>query len=126
MPSIVYCGARLRMGTDDFVLPSGCSLLVRLLWYSLYHHLFDEFRIVMSLVILKTHTLMCSFGWLFDFYLGGALAVFVLQFVAELLTMFLSMQGKVLETRARQSVVTLLYLQTFLFLCEVAFSCIGV
>lgn len=95
MPSLVYCGQRLRMGTDDFVLPAGCSLIVRLLWCVSSNPVLTQ-RIVMSLVILKTHTLKCSFGWLLDFYLGGALACFVLQFVSEILTMFLSMQGRVL------------------------------
>lgn len=95
MPHLVYCNYVWRISSDDFVLPSFCAILLRVLWTLL---------LVANLIVVFNLVKECSEGWIYILYLFGSIACNILAIISDICLLYHSLQGSMIEINKRKYV----------------------
>eukprot|EP01137_Pigoraptor_chileana_P007993 Opistho-2@54293 len=116
MPALVLFGRRWQCATDDFVIPSMLSLLLRSLWLAAY-------AVVLWVVKLDDK---CEKGHLFfKIYLAGAIGVYGVSILLDALMINASRKGSIMSSKQRTSVPIILYFFAALYLLEIGWASLG-
>ena len=95
MPHLVYGNFFWRISSDDFVLPSFCAIIFRILWTLL---------LVANLIIVFNLVHECSEGWIYIFYLVSSIVFNVLAIIFDTCLLYNSLQGSIIEKEKRRHV----------------------
>ncbi|XP_004346297.1 hypothetical protein CAOG_05624 [Capsaspora owczarzaki ATCC 30864] len=117
MPALVFLGRRWQVGSDDFVLPDLVTVALRSLW-------------IAGLAVIYTHASSrygeCDGFDVLQAYLLAGLGLYGVVVILELVIVRTSLQGSILNSRARKAIPSLLLARLALSVLELAFAGWGV
>ncbi|XP_070579406.1 diacylglycerol lipase-beta-like isoform X2 [Ptychodera flava] len=116
MPGLVACGRRWEIGSDDLVFPGLASVFIRVAWI-----------IAISVVyqIHRANLSSCNGGDFLLSYLTGVLIILAIVIALELVIVYISMQGTVINTYPRRHLPIFLYIRLALFIPEIIWVVVG-
>ncbi|XP_006813555.1 diacylglycerol lipase-beta-like [Saccoglossus kowalevskii] len=116
MPGLVACGRRWEIGSDDLVFPGMSSVVIRLAW------------IVAIAVVYQVHhadLVHCDGGDVLLSYLTGVLILLAIVITLEIVIVYCSMQGTIMNPVPRRHLPILLYFRLLLYVPEIIWTIIG-
>ncbi|XP_032242701.1 diacylglycerol lipase-beta isoform X2 [Nematostella vectensis] len=117
MPALVAFNRRWQIGSDDLVFPFTAGLMARFAWFivvcSIYGVYHKDLKECHSQIALQT-------------FFIGVIIVACLVMGNEVAIIWTSMQGTIMNTRPRQRIPILLYIQLALYVPEIALSILGI
>ncbi|CAL8111086.1 unnamed protein product [Orchesella dallaii] len=118
MPALQAFGRRWHVGSDDFVLPGICDLIIRISWF-----------IATAVVYWKSNEDLdgvgCDGGTLIKQFLYGIFGILQLIIFADIALVHNSKAGSIMETEKRKWVPLCLYFRTLLAVAELVWNIIG-
>ncbi|XP_033123783.1 sn1-specific diacylglycerol lipase beta-like isoform X2 [Anneissia japonica] len=120
MPALVAFNRRWAVGSDDFALPFIISLLIRLVW-----------MIAVSIVFIvhftgHNHFESCPDKLKTIVYFSGLLFITMVTIILEILIIYVSSRGTIVNVYPRRHIPRLLYIRLFLYIIEIIWSVFGI
>jgi sn1-specific diacylglycerol lipase len=115
MPHLLLCNRYFRISSDEFPLPIGLGLIVRLGWAALLSIVLDKG------IVDRQGT--CNYGLIS--YLSASLTVCALIFIVAAVTITKGLRGTIADGRERESIKPYLLAYSALLVCELICACVG-
>ncbi|XP_022255756.1 sn1-specific diacylglycerol lipase beta-like isoform X2 [Limulus polyphemus] len=115
MPGLVACNRRWGIGSDDLLFPALFEIGIRMLWLCVVIGIFVKHQIHAS----------CDGSELLSIYLIGVLVWLTLVIAVNMVIIWFTTKGSIIEIRPRQFVSKLLYFRLVLVIPEIAWTILG-
>ncbi|XP_033123778.1 sn1-specific diacylglycerol lipase beta-like [Anneissia japonica] len=120
MPALVAFNRRWAVGSDDFALPGIVSLLTRFVW-----------MIAVSIIFIihftgHNHFESCQGEQKTIVYFSGFLFILIATIILEILIIYVSSRGTIVNVYPRRHIPRLLYIRLFLYIIEIIWSVFGI
>lgn len=116
MPALVAFNRRWRIGSDDLFFPAAVGVIVRLVWLAV---------ISMTYSFENDEIKKCDARLELRLFFIGVIVLTSLVIINEIAIIYISIQGTVMNSRPRQLMPVLLYIQLGLYLPELLWTILG-